>query len=193
MVLYNYEGSKGEFNMKKDELKSRFNDFYKKTYPDAMRYCMSKTGDFLNSEDLLADVYYEVYKRFIKDKNGEIREPERYLYTALKNRVSKYWNKDCKESLRLVEIGDETDFEEFLSTELELTEETAMKQMLVQDILEYVSECPLPQRRAFAMHFYLGMSLNEVSKELDVPITSVRNYIYRLLKEIRENFLEEYE
>ena len=178
--------------MKKAELKSRFNDFYNKTYPDAMRYCIAKTGDFLNSEDLLSDVYYELYKRFLKSKE-EIREPERYLYTALKNRVSKYWNKHCKETERLVDLGDEGNLEELLSTELELTEETVIKRMLIQDILEYVSGCPLAQRRAFAMHFYLGLSLAEVSKELDAPVTTVRNYIYRTLKDVRENFLEEYE
>lgn len=179
--------------MKKVELKERFNSFYNKTYSQAMAYCVAKTGDFVNGEDLLADVYYELYKRFMKDKNGEIKEPEKYLYTVLKNRVSKYWKKHSKEQTVTVSVDDDTVFEDLLETEFDLTAETALKRMLLQDILEYVSSQPVPIRRAFAMHFYLGFTLEETAKELRLPITTVRNYIYRLLSEIRDTFLDDFE
>ncbi|MBQ8893039.1 MAG: RNA polymerase sigma factor [Clostridia bacterium] len=179
--------------MKKVELKARFNSFYNTTYPQAMAYCMAKTGDFVNSEDLLADSYYAIYKRFLKDKNDEIQEPEKYLYTVLKNRIAKYWKKHSKELQVSVSSDDDSLFESVLETEFDLTAETAIKQMLVQDILEYVSSQPAPMRRAFAMHFYLGMTIDETAAELKVPVTTARNYIYRMLQRVKDNFLEDYE
>ncbi len=176
--------------MKKNELISKFNAFYKETYPSAMRYCMVKTGDFVNSEDLLADTYYAIYKSFLKDKNGELRSPEDYLFKVLKNRIAQYWKKQ-RITEPLPEAGDE--YEALLQTELNLTEEQAMKQMLLQDILEFVSEQPPLMRRAFTMHFYFDMSIEETANELEVSVAAARNYIYRLLCKVKENYLEKYE
>lgn len=178
--------------MKREQFKSWFDTFYNKTYSGAMAYCLAKTGDFMNAEDLLADAYYAFYKQAAKVK-GEIKEPDRYFFKVLKNRISKYWKKHQKE-LRFTELEDNViPYEDLLQTELDLTPEMAMKQMLLQDILEYVSKLPAPMRRAFAMHFYLGKTIEETAAELKVSVPSARNYIYRTLKKIRENFLEEYE
>ena len=178
--------------MKRAQFKSWFDTFYNRTYSGAMAYCMAKTGDFLNAEDLLADAYYAFYKQASKARE-EIKEPDRYFFKVLKNRISKYWKKHQKE-LRFTDMEEDgLQYEELLQTELDLTPELAMKQMLLQDILEYVSKLPAPMRRSFTLHFYLGKTIEETAAELEVSIPAARNYIYRTLKQIRENFLEEYE
>lgn len=179
--------------MKRVELKARFNSFYNESYPRAMAYCIAMTGDFINGEDILADTYYNVYKRVLKDKKGEIKDLDGYLFSSLKNRIATYWKKHQKERSVSVPLEEWENLGEILYTEFDLTAETAVKQMLVQDILEYVSSRPLVMRRAFAMHFYLGHTLEETAIQLQLPVSTVRNYIYRLLREVRENFLDEYE
>ena len=174
--------------MKKVELEAKFNAFYNDTYRNAMKYCLAKTGDFINSEDLLTDVYYAVYKIMMKEKSGEIENPEGYLFIALKNRIAKYWVKHRKEQLTTVSADEEVPFETLLDTDLALTEEKAMQKMLLQDIIEYVSAQPAPLRRAFIMHFYLGYTVEETADELNVPVSTARNYIYRLLKNVKETF-----
>ena len=178
--------------MKRIELEAKFNSFYNKTYQSAMTYCLAKTGDFINGEDILADVYYAIYKRLLKT-NDEIEDLERYLFTALKNRISKYWEKHKRELLMTVSADDEDQYETLLETDFQLTEETAVRQMLLQDILEFVSAQPAPMLRAFALHFYLGKTVEETAEELSVPVTTARNYIYRLLRKVKDTFLEDYE
>lgn len=179
--------------MKKAELERKFDRFYKDTYQNALYYCMAKTGDFINSEDILADAYYSIYKRMKKMEENEIESPEQYLYAVLKNKVAAYWKKHRKELLATVSVDDEENYEPLLETEFNITEETATRKMLLQDILEFVSVQPAAIRRAFVIHFYLGKTLEETAEELDVSVSNVRNYIYRLLKKIKEEFMEEYE
>ncbi len=179
--------------MKREELEAKFNSFYDETYEKAMSFCMAKTGDFINSEDLLADAYYSIYKRFSSRKEEELRDPKKYLFTVLKNQIAKYWVKHKKEQQCTVSADDETAFEALLETEFDLTEKTAIDRMLIEDILEFVSVQPGPQRRAFTMHFYLGKTIEETAAELELPVSTVRNYLYRLLKKIKDNFLQEYE
>lgn len=178
--------------MKRSEFKAWFNTFYNKTYNGAMAYCMAKTGDFVNSEDLLAEAYYSFYKYASKPKSG-IEEPDKYFFKVLKNKIAKYWEKHRKELLMTEMPEDYESLESLLDVDLDLTAEVALKRMLLQDILEYVSSLPAPMRRAFALHFYLGRTIEETASELNVSVTAARNYIYRTLKLVREEFLEDYE
>ena len=175
--------------MKKSEFKTWFDTFYNQTYTAAMRYCMAKTGDFVNSEDLLADAYYSFYKHASKPKSV-IDDPVNYFFKVLKNEISKYWTKHRKEQVMIESADDGDTYDSLMDTEFDLTAEAAMKQMLLQDILEYVSKFPAPMRQAFALRFYLGKSIEETAAELKVSVPAARNYIYRTLKEIRERFME---
>jgi len=178
--------------MKRAEFKAWFNTFYNKTYNGAMTYCMAKTGDFVNSEDLLAEAYYSFYKHASKMRTG-IEEPDKYFFKVLRNKISKYWEKHRKE-LPITEMPEEFDtLDSLLEIELDLTADVAMKRMLLQDILEFVSSQPALMRRAFALHFYLGRTIEETAADLNVSVSAARNYIYRTLKLVREEFLEDYE
>ena len=178
--------------MKRIDLETSFNSFYNQTYKSAMQYCLMKTGDFINSEDLLSDAYYAIYKRISKEDAGEIEDLNRYLFTVLKNGISKYWKKHRRDLLMTVSSDDEDNYEALLETDFNLTEETAEREMLLQDILEFVSKQPAPMRRAFTMHFYLDKSIEECAKELDAPVTTVRNHIYRLLHKVQDHFMDSY-
>ena len=179
--------------MKKAELNQKFDAFYDRTYRSAMVYCLSKTGDFINCEDLLSDAYLVVYKRFAKSSKEPLKEPERFLTTVLKNSIAKYWEKHRKDLKLPLQVEEKTDYETLLQTELELAEETVIRRMLQEEIVEFVSTQPVPMRRAFALRFYLGKSIEETAGELKVPTATVRSYLYCLLQEIRANFLEEFE
>ncbi|MBQ4052341.1 MAG: sigma-70 family RNA polymerase sigma factor [Clostridia bacterium] len=177
--------------MDRTQRKNKFNEFYESTYPKAMAYCMGKTGDFLNGEDLLTDAYYELYRMFLKEKNGCPKEPEILLFATLKKRISKYWNKHRKDLD--VEIPEEKgSLGAYLSAELDLSAEDEAARMLVLDILEYVSVAPAPLRRAFTLYFYLGKNLEETAAELKVSVHTAENYLCAILREIHEEFLDEY-
>ncbi len=183
----------GGVKVKKAELNQKFNAFYERTYRSAMVYCLAKTGDFLNCEDLLTDAYLAVYKKFIKSSKEPLKDPERVLSSVLKSSVAKYWEKHRKDLKLSVPEEKRTDYETLLQTELELTEEQVVRKMLQEDIVEFVSTQPVPMRRAFALCFYLDRSIEETAAELKVSTSEVCRYLYGLLQEIRENFLEEFE
>ena len=55
--------------MKGKELKEYFNSFYNDTYSATLSYCLKKTGDFLDLEDLVVSSYSQLYKLIKKSKN----------------------------------------------------------------------------------------------------------------------------
>ena len=175
--------------MKRNETDQLFNQFYKESYCDALYYCMSKTADFINAEDLLANAYFSLYKQV---KKGNVENLKQYFYAVLKNEISTYWKKHRKELIIPLEDENGLDFEGFLETDFSITEDSALRNMLVQDILEYISKQPALMRRAFVIHFYFEKTLEETAAELGVTVPNVRNYIYRLLKKVKSQFLEEY-
>ncbi len=179
--------------MNRAELEKKFNQFYNETYHDALYYCMAKTGDFINNEDILSNAYYAIYKRMRKVEGEQINALTAYLYTVLKNELARYWQKHRKDLMMTVCEDEVGDYETLLETELNITEETAVRNMLVQDVLEFISGQPALMRRAFVIHFYFGKTLEETAQELDISVSNVRNYIYRLLHKVKEEFLEEYE
>lgn len=176
--------------MKRTELDQLFNQFYKDSYRNALYYCMSKTGDFVNTEDILADAYFALYKQMGK---ATIENLDSYFHTVLKNEIAKYWKKHRKELTLPLEGEDGQNYEVLLETEFNITEEAALRSMLVQDILEYISKQPAVMRRAFVIHFYFEKTLEETAAELGVSVPNVRNYIYRLLGRVKTEFMEDYQ
>jgi len=175
--------------MKRAELDQLFNQFYKESYRDALYYCMAKTGDFVNTEDILADAYFALYKRM---KKAGIVGLKQYFYVVLKNEIASYWKKHRKELTVPLEDENGQEYELLLETDFNITADSAMRNMLVQDILEYISKQPAVMRRAFVIHFYFEKTLEETATELGVTVPNVRNYIYRLLRKVKDEFMDEY-
>ncbi len=178
--------------MDRSERKKRFDDFYQKTYQASMVRVLTKTGDFLNAEDLLAEAYYSVYRLFMKDKKGEMKSPERCLAESLKKVLSAYgakhrkeWSVECSEESRSLR--------ELLSVELELDAEEISRRMLSEDILEFVSSRPLLLRRAFVLYLYFSCSLEEIAAELKCSVSEAEQYLCMILGQIKDEFLEPYE
>ena len=184
--------------MKRTVATEKFNQLYDLTYDKALAYAVHSTGNPDKAEDILSDTYSAVYKRLLKAKDFEIENISNYFFTCLKNSINKFYIKKSSEELLYEDISEKNEvdcqtlIDSLLNTEINITEKQATDSLLIKRINAFIYQKDEKQRNTFILRFYYGYSLREISDMLNIPCTTLNNYIYRLLDEIRKNFLDEY-
>ena len=56
----------------------------------------------------------------------------------------------------------------------------------VEKVWKYLKQKDILTTKIFYLYFALGMKISEISKELDIGSSNVKNRIYRTLKEIKK-------
>lgn len=183
--------------MKRKNATAEFNRLYDSTYDDALCYTIAATGDQNAAQDILSETYLSLYKRLLKAHTGQIEDLRTYFFTCLKNSVKRYYSGHRDDPLLYSDIAPDdsaTDemIDSLLNLDIDITESQAMNSILIARINKFIMSKSEIQRRAFMMRFYYGYTLREISDMLGVPQSRLNNYIYRLLAEIRTNYLSEY-
>ena len=62
----------------------------------------------------------------------------------------------------------------------------------VKTIWKYIYSKGTTITKIFYAYYHLGMKINEISKELQINESTVKNYIYRTIKELKKIFKEDY-
>lgn len=184
--------------MKKSEATAKFNQLYDLTYDNALAYSVESTGSMDTAEDILTDTYSAIYNRLLNMKEFDIENIRNHFFTCLKSSVKKYYiksanNEALNEDITVSSDGDCQPFiDALLNTEINITEKQAVDNLLIKKINDFISHKDEICRKAIILRFYYDYPLRKISKLLNVPDTTLNNCIYKLLEEIRNNFLDEY-
>ncbi len=149
---------------------------------------LKSTGDKEATDDILQETYLGVYKSL-----GQLQKPGAFKGWAAKiaqHKVSRYYQKKNPELFSL-----EDDMEEAVG---ELTEddmstlpEDAMINKEVQRLIsEIVDELPENQKSAIVSFFYNQMSIAEIAESMGIPENTVKTYLLRGKKKIKEGVLD---
>jgi len=60
----------------------------------------------------------------------------------------------------------------------------------IEDLEELLNQVEPTERSMIYMKYYLGYSLDEISKITDLPLSTVKTKIYRNLKQLREKLVQ---
>ena len=181
--------------MRKTEANAQFDRLYDATYDNALHYVVESTGSFDAAEDILSETYSAVYKRMLRSGGEDIDDTRSYLFTCLKNAVSKHYAKKAESEISFEDITDEDCqpmIDTLLRTEVDVTESEAANHILIGKINDYLSKCAEAQRKVFILRIYYGYPLQMVAEKTGLPQSTVNNYVYRLLNDIRQKFLSDY-
>lgn len=147
-----------------------FEVFYQESYANFYRFLILQASSLNNIDDILQNSYLAVYKQMKKKK---IENLESYLYKVGWNLLKKERKILPLYCLEEANIG-------FSDVEMKVEIEEDL-----QHVWKYLKKKDLIVQKTFYL-YYLGMSIKDIAKSLNLTESQVKNHIYRTRNELKE-------
>ena len=166
----------------------KFNNIYEETYSDVLKYVIIKCHNINDANDIIQDTYLEFWK-ILNKKNIEESNIKSYLIGIAINKIKKHYT--LIDRIRTISI--------FNDKEISIKSNINIENLIIKNndwslIWEYIKNKKnqdIP--KIFYLYYKLELSIKEISKELNVTESYVKNLIYRTLKELSTTFGKECE
>ncbi len=166
----------------------KFNNIYEETYSDVLKYVIIKCHNINDANDIIQDTYLEFWK-ILNKKNIEESNIKSFLIGIAINKIKKHYT--LIDRIRTISI--------FNDKEISIKSNINIENLIIKNndwslIWEYIKNKKnqdIP--KIFYLYYKLELSIKEISKELNVTESYVKNLIYRTLKELSTTFGKECE
>lgn len=158
-----------------------FEEIYKQTYLNTLKFITVHCYDVTDMNDILQDTYVEFYKILCKKRILEIEKMQSYIYGIANNVIKRYGVKKkslvclVNEENEDIDVADTFDLEQNFMTKLD-----------VQKVWDYIKSKDLITAKIFYLYFVLGLKITEIAQELELTQSNVKNKIYRTQKELQK-------
>ncbi|MCL2775181.1 MAG: sigma-70 family RNA polymerase sigma factor [Oscillospiraceae bacterium] len=178
--------SKGVIDLTAAELNQKFTEIYNSTYDGIFRYVLSKCRNSGDIPDIVQNTYLNLYTRM--SKRTDIKEPIKYLVKTAKHELYKIygiWNLSSKN----IPVYSKADDENFEDIERELLVETdEINNLLCEEIWKYIKNTDILTYKIFVLYFQYDEKLRDIAETLKVNESTVKNRLFRTLKQIKEKY-----
>lgn len=151
---------------------------YEELAPVMMGVCMRYARSREDAQDLLHDGFVKVFERI-----GQLRKAQALVSWVYRIMLSVAVNHVLENQMivycDLEERDEQNDFKELEQWDFD-------RETTVEMIVDILQTLPEPYRLAFNMREVDDMEYKEIAKELKVPEVTVRSYVHRAKKMIRE-------
>lgn len=168
--------------------KEDFNQIYNETYNIVLRFIVVKCKDIDDLNDIIQDTYIEFLKILKKKKILDIDNINSYIVAITNNIIKRHYHKKKKDNIVIYYENDEISVDIEDSFDLEqnfITKEN------VENVWEYIKNKDLVTTKIFYLYFVLDLKISEIAQELELNESTIKNRIYRTLKEIKKNLGKE--
>ena len=143
-------------------------------------YCFRRTGDWSLAEDLVSLVFLEAWRR--RDKELPPGKVLPWLYGIATNVLRNRRRSDRRFAAALRRVPRRQPEPGFAGdADARIDDERQMKR-----ILGVISQLPWHEQNTFVLCAWVGLSYEEVSIALDIPIGTVRSRLSRARQRLRE-------
>lgn len=161
------------------ETLKEFNTLYEKTYNDVLKYIVCKCSNIADAEDILQNVYVEVYKKLLKKEDIS----KTYLIGITKNKVKDYYRFRYKQKIISFFEKEEKTLLDAIPSDVDIEKSMFLKYD-TECVWKYLKKKKAIVSKIFYLYFHLELTIKEISKELEISESNVKYYLYRTLKEL---------
>lgn len=149
----------------------KFDEVYNESYRDISRYVVVSSNNIDDVQDILQNIYLEVYKNIdkVKDKN--------YVFGIAKNVIKKYYR------FKFMKKSDEVLYDN-ISDSINL-EKSVMEKFDTELVWNYLKKKGGNISKIMYLYYCEDFTIKEIADTLNLTESNVKNYIYRTLKELR--------
>ncbi len=168
---------------------SKFNDIYDKTYLDLLKFVIVKCHNINDTNDIIQETYLELWNILNKKELSDINIKS-YLMGIANNKIKKHYT--ILKKIKTISIFEKNDKDIELIVLLE--DKINIENFVIQKdnwntIWQFIkSQKNQDIPKVFYLYYKLDLSIKEISKELKVSESYIKNLIYRTLKELQKNF-----
>lgn len=152
-----------------------FDEYYDKIY----YWSLGKTKSKEHAKDLTNDIFVEIYTYV--NKNIEISKLDNLIWTIAYNTWKNKVRKIFKDKVLI--------YNEDIINNIK-TEENNIDKIIYQDILDNLTKYKLTEKEIKIFNFYYkeGLSIDEISKILNITKGNIKYYLFNSRKKIKENY-----
>jgi len=175
--------------MSNPNIASRFDEIYNSTSKAVLTYITVRCGCVADIDDIFQETYLELCQLMSKRGAEYVTNEKALVLRIAKQKISKYYKfrervRNLTASLAFDEDGDKIDISE-LEADAFLTEDFVVNQMLLEDARLFIIQKPEIVKKVYYLFYDVGLTIPEIAKELSISESSVKNKLYRTLKELR--------
>ena len=141
-----------------------FSKIYDETYNDVLRYVVCKCSNISDVEDIIQNIYLDVYKKLPNISKS-------YIMGISKNKVNDYYRYNYKR--KILEMFSKEEIEVDYKYDVDL-------------VWKYLKKKKAVIPKVFCLYFKLGLTIKEISLELGISESNVKHYLYRTIRELNE-------
>jgi len=162
-----------------------FETIYNETYDGLRRFVVVKCNNFEDVNDIIQETYIELYKTMQKKI---INDHSSYLFGIAKNKLKKYYT--LKDRMKMlfsnVDIHENGIIESF-ADDFELAEHV-LNRISADEIWAYLTSKNRTTAKIFYLYYAEAMTIKQVADELALGESTIKNHLYRTLKELNQVF-----
>ena len=171
--------------MSKKITRKDFDEIYDETYEFVLKFTIVKCKNIEDINDIIQETYLELLKILKKKNSLEVENIKKYIFGIENNIIKKYYKKVKKDSNIILNMYDEEDNNLEIKDDFDL-EANIINKNNVEKVWKYLKEKDLLTTKIFYLYFALDLKIYEISSELGIGDSFVKNRIYRTLKEIKK-------
>ena len=175
--------------MPENEQDKFFIKIYDETYNKLCKYVVLKCGNAVDVPDIVQNTYMLFYRTLTKKHN--IEKPTEYLFKIAKNEINKFYAIKEKRLREIPVFSDNVDDGQATDMDLEAllsAEFTADRNIEISDIWNYIEQQDALTIKIFVLYFRFDEKITDISKELEISESNVKNRLYRTVKRLRKEF-----
>ncbi|HAM62773.1 MAG: hypothetical protein A2Y20_10705 [Firmicutes bacterium GWF2_51_9] len=163
-----------------------FENIYRATFTPLSKYVLFKVQSVFDAQDLVQDVYYDLYKRMLKDKEI-IENPLAYLMQMANHALTRYYK---EKSVRPITLGDEdASTIQAIPDEYDL-ESDVLDKVSLDELWDEVARLPELDQKIIVARFRFDLRYVEIANALGIPESTVKSRMYKALEILKKKFLK---
>ena len=161
-----------------------FDELYYATYVDVLKYVVINCSNMEDVKDITQNIYLDVLNKLKKNRDLISKS---YIMGIAKNKVKDYYRFRYKNKIvslfSNIKNQENIDLEDTLKSDIDI-ENMIGKKEDINFVLKYLKKQNVIIFKIFYLYYYMELTIKEISKELDISESNVKNYLYRTIDKL---------
>ena len=166
-------------------LETLFKRFYKPLRAYAFRF----VGDKDLSEDVVQDVFFELWKRrgSIRFEDAAVKS---YLFRAVYTHALNALNKKQQDVCTLEPAREADILDQYVTSYMQNSEQSLLLKELEEEIMSYINTLPPQCHKIFMLSRSYGLKNREIAEQLDISVKAVEKQISKALYGLKQHLAQ---